>query len=97
MGEFEGEENPFCRCGGLYCTKAPELCPTRVKIWKHLCKTLITKLFYYIIYEHKKISRIIRIPSAARPKVSGKNALFPRNDRPYGLKRCRFKLKMLQC
>ncbi|MCI7568358.1 MAG: hypothetical protein MSH25_03135, partial [Desulfovibrio sp.] len=24
--------------------------------------------------------------SAARPKVSGKTALFPRNDRPYGLK-----------
>ncbi|WP_300810593.1 hypothetical protein, partial [uncultured Desulfovibrio sp.] len=23
---------------------------------------------------------------AARPKVSGKTALFPRNDRPYGLK-----------
>ena len=24
--------------------------------------------------------------SRARPKVSGKTALFPRNDRPYGLK-----------
>ncbi|WP_300810278.1 hypothetical protein, partial [uncultured Desulfovibrio sp.] len=24
--------------------------------------------------------------SAARPKVSGKTAFFPRNDRPYGLK-----------
>ena len=24
--------------------------------------------------------------SAARPKVNGKTALFPRNDRPYGLK-----------
>ena len=33
--------------------------------------------------------------SAARPKVSGKTALFPRNDRPYGLERERFKLKML--
>ncbi|MDM8217234.1 hypothetical protein QUW15_13890, partial [Desulfovibrio piger] len=28
--------------------------------------------------------------SAARPKVSGKTALFPRNDRPYGLKRTAF-------
>ena len=28
--------------------------------------------------------------SATRPKVSGKTALFPRNDRPYGLKRTAF-------
>ena len=28
--------------------------------------------------------------SAARPKVSGKTAFFPRNDRPYGLKRAAF-------
>ena len=33
--------------------------------------------------------------SAARSELSGKTALFPRNDRPYGLKRKRFKLKML--
>ncbi|HJA76102.1 MAG TPA: hypothetical protein H9774_04460 [Candidatus Desulfovibrio gallistercoris] len=28
--------------------------------------------------------------SAARPKVSGKTTFFPRNDRPYGLKRVAF-------
>ncbi|MCI7568761.1 MAG: hypothetical protein MSH25_05225, partial [Desulfovibrio sp.] len=31
--------------------------------------------------------------SAARPKVSGKTALFPRNDRPYGLKCKAFQTK----
>ena len=29
------------------------------------------------------------------PKRAGKTAFFPRNDRPYGLKRERFKLKLL--
>ena len=31
--------------------------------------------------------------SAARPEVSGKTAFFPRNDRPYGLKRVAFQTK----
>ncbi|MCI7567768.1 MAG: hypothetical protein MSH25_00095, partial [Desulfovibrio sp.] len=32
--------------------------------------------------------------SAARPEVSGKTALFPRNDRPYGLKRAAFQTEI---
>ncbi len=32
--------------------------------------------------------------SAARPKVSGKTAFFPRNDRPYGLKRAAFQTEI---
>ena len=38
----------------------------------------------------KKVKREGGSNSAARPKVSGKTALFPRNDRPYGLKRAAF-------
>ncbi len=40
----------------------------------------------------KKVKR--EAPSAARPKVSGKTALFPRNDRPYGLKRKAFQTEI---
>ena len=32
--------------------------------------------------------------SAARPEVSGKTAFFPRNDRPYGLKRAAFQTEV---
>ncbi|MCI7569182.1 MAG: hypothetical protein MSH25_07470 [Desulfovibrio sp.] len=32
--------------------------------------------------------------NAARPEVSGKIAFFPRNDRPYGLKRAAFQTEI---
>ncbi|WP_299392363.1 hypothetical protein, partial [uncultured Desulfovibrio sp.] len=39
--------------------------------------------------EHAK-----RRHSAVRPEVRGKRAFFPRNDRPYGLKRAAFQTEI---
>ena len=41
----------------------------------------------------KKVKREVAA-QCPRPKVSGKTVLFPRNDRPYGLKRTAFQTEI---
>ena len=54
------------------------------------CRGHLFALFFTAesISSLKKVKR--RGPRAVRPELSGKTALFPRHDRPYGLKRNAF-------
>ena len=51
-----------------------------------------TRLRERFIFEKGENAR--RRHSAARPEVNGKNVFFPRNDRPYGLKRAAFQTEI---